>query len=280
METLSRKKRTIYLIILAIVFVIGAPLLVLYSIGYRFDNTRFLVKTGGITVYVDNPNATVYINNTKERDTNFFQKTYFFQNIKPGNYNIRIEAPGMFPWESNVHVFPEYVSEAYALIVPEKVIFEEVLMVSKPILGADSGGASINEVYSEYLETFAKINHLSNAGLSKVYKNIIAEKRGNNLSLIWNGKEENAPYYFCGFLECSKRVNVALSGEVLDFDFFPHRDDVFLILKSDGLYALAIDSEQNVQWFPLYVGTNLKFYIEDRDVLYVKDKERISRLQI
>ncbi len=278
METLSKRKRQIYLITLTIIFVIGAPLLVLYSIGYRFENMRFITRTGGITVRVNEPNVSIYINNEKKRESNFFQKTYFFQSIQPGKYSVRTEKQGFFPWETKIEVYPEYVTEVYPFIIEEKTNTEDI----PKFLQSGGSGAGVgyeNKEYNDIEKRFSSINHIEKGKIAKAYKDMVAEIWNNNIIIVWNGKESSSPYYFCGFLECSKKIVVPLLGSnVIDFDFFPYRDDVFLVLKNDGLYGLAIDSEQSIQWFPLYFGKNIKFFVEDRDTIYIKNGEEIKKL--
>jgi len=279
MQILSKNKRTLYLIVLLIIFIVGSPILVLYSLGYRFG-ANFLVKTGGVTIRVIEPNVSIFINGEKKRESNFFQKTYFFQNIKPGQYSIRTEKDGKFTWETKVEVFPEYVTEVYPFLIAEKIQTEDIQNIIKSS-GSGAGTDSINPEYARLLKKFDSVNHFEKSKHVKAYKNLAAELWNDNIVIVWNGKEDLSPHYFCGFLECGRKIAIPLlTKDVIDFDFYPYRDDVFLVLRGDGLYALSIDGQRNIQWFPFYIKSGIKFFIEEKDLIYIKDGDEIKKIVI
>jgi len=280
METLSSKKRIIYLIILTIIFFIGAPVLVLYSIGYRFDSLNVFIKTGGINVVTRESNAEILINDKKVRQTNFFQRTYFFQNIKTGSYNVEVRKAGMQPWSSKVSVFPELVTEVYPFLVQNII---PALEIPQFFLSENKDGLEVKEINKEYerlTDSFSSISYLIHK-LPKEDNDIILELNSNGIVITWNGKISNTPQYFCGVLECSMRILVNYdTSSILDFNFYPGRDDVFLVLKKDGLYAVSVDSEQSPKEFLLYKGSDLKFLIDDNDKVYVQEGDKIILLSL
>jgi hypothetical protein len=61
MRPLSKQTRTLMFILLSLVFVMGAPVLILYSTGYRLGDALSLIKTGGIFIHSNLAGTRVYV---------------------------------------------------------------------------------------------------------------------------------------------------------------------------------------------------------------------------
>ena len=68
------------MIVAILIFLIVAPLLILYASGYRFDTTLGFATTGGINITSPLSGANIYLGDTLERTTSIFQKSVFVQN--------------------------------------------------------------------------------------------------------------------------------------------------------------------------------------------------------
>lgn len=86
------------------VFFIGAPLLVLYASGYRYDFKRHsIVRTG--TLFLETTattDADIYINDALYEST--LRKKIYIYNLLPGTYRIRLEKNGFHPWSGEVGI--------------------------------------------------------------------------------------------------------------------------------------------------------------------------------
>lgn len=78
-----------------------APVLVLYTSGYKYDWTYGLLhETGSINIDIEPKNASVFINNVKIKSKipiRLTEKT-------PGKYDILIKSPGYFDWYKEIEV--------------------------------------------------------------------------------------------------------------------------------------------------------------------------------
>lgn len=121
------KKKTLFIIFLAFVFILFAPVLVLYANGYRIDFRKFkILKTGAIYIKTY-PNVTdVFINGKFIKKTDLFLGEAFLKNLLPANYNIEIKKDGYFPWQKNLEVFPGLVTKADNIF-----LFKEKLNLKK-----------------------------------------------------------------------------------------------------------------------------------------------------
>ena len=97
----NRIIRRIFFYFLTAIFFIFAPILVMYSIGYRLDwNNKSIVETGVISIDIQPKDAIVYISGVKINKKLPLQLT----NRLPGTYELRIEKIGYKTWEKNIDV--------------------------------------------------------------------------------------------------------------------------------------------------------------------------------
>jgi hypothetical protein len=105
------KERSRYALISAgiVLFVVGAPLIIIFVSGYRYNfSEHHFVRTGALNVRSDPAGATISINGKASGKT---QKTFRF--LVPGEYNISISKNGYFTWEKQLLVTADYVTLAH-----------------------------------------------------------------------------------------------------------------------------------------------------------------------
>jgi len=110
---------------LAIIFIIIAPLILLYSQGYRFDFQKYeILKTGGIYIKTSEPGAEIYIDEKYNNKTNqFLSYDFLVQNLIPKEHLIKVKKPEFVSWEKNLLVKEKMVTQAYIILFPEKINF-------------------------------------------------------------------------------------------------------------------------------------------------------------
>ncbi len=102
---MTRKTRVILASLAALLFLILAPVLVLYSMGYRFGTE---VKAVGMMYLRSVPkDANVYI------DGKLFKKTTptAITELKKGEYEIKVEKNGFSTWKKKLPVSPNVITE-------------------------------------------------------------------------------------------------------------------------------------------------------------------------
>lgn len=94
-------RRAIFLFVVA-VFFISAPLIILYTMGYRYDFNRGIIRaTGALSIDVEPENSQVYINDGLIKSG----MPVRLKNIVPGKYKIKIDAGDKYySWEKEVEV--------------------------------------------------------------------------------------------------------------------------------------------------------------------------------
>ena len=134
-----RKQLAISIFIL-LFLVVGTIIVVTYGMGYRFNfnGTAPGLSGTGLLVATSAPNgAQVFINGhlTTATDNTI--------NLAPGIYDVKIFKDGYFPWEKNITVKKEVVSNADALLFPTAPKLESItnIGISNPVL--DPSGTKI-----------------------------------------------------------------------------------------------------------------------------------------
>lgn len=95
-----RVRKLIFLLFFSI-FLVGAPLLVLYTAGYRLNFTNLRVQQTGVIALSSTPRgATAFLNGA---DTGA-KTPYVIQRLSPGSYAIGLAKDGYRPWEQRVDV--------------------------------------------------------------------------------------------------------------------------------------------------------------------------------
>lgn len=125
----KRIRSGIFLIFLT-VFVIGAPMIVLYTAGYRINlNTWRVQRTGVIAITTLPRGASVTINNTLAAD----KTPYVAQRLTPGDYDVLLQKTGYQPWNQRITVNSGATSYITALLFsntkPELLLEEHAISV-------------------------------------------------------------------------------------------------------------------------------------------------------
>ena len=98
---INKTVRRIFFYFLVAVFFISAPILIMYSIGYRIDwGNLSIIETGIISIDIQPKDATIYISGIKINK----KLPLHLTNRMPGAYALRIEKIGYKTWEKNIDV--------------------------------------------------------------------------------------------------------------------------------------------------------------------------------
>lgn len=125
-----RLRRTIYAGFI-ILFLITAPMLVLYTAGYRYNFKRGAVqKVGSLSVKTLPTNAEIYLDNILQTGSRP-SDTLRINNLLPGKYQVAVKLDNYYSWqkqlevESNVNTF---INQAvlFKQTKPENIIREKI----------------------------------------------------------------------------------------------------------------------------------------------------------
>lgn len=112
------KTRLIILGSCAALFLILAPWIVLYSLGYRVDFANMKLRgTGGIYVYAVPEPLSISIDSKLAEKTGLFSSAVFMQNIMPGLHSVLIKKEGYYDYQKNLEVQEKEVAKLENVIL-------------------------------------------------------------------------------------------------------------------------------------------------------------------
>ncbi|MFA5841596.1 MAG: hypothetical protein WC835_01365 [Candidatus Paceibacterota bacterium] len=285
------KKRRLYFLFFSVVFIIAIPALLLYTSGYRLNNSFRLVKTGGIFVSVPISGAEIYVNNKLYKTTNIIQRDLFEQNLTPDTYFIFVYKEGYLPWSKELKVQEQIVVDAHAFLVPREPKLEEII---KTIPDKEVDDKVLpNPYYNEVLALFSarKIggereglySESASATTTITRNKVMLIREGNAISAKWLGNEEDAPYSFCdGYKkECLEKIPVFSSPtKIKTFDFYPGRNDVIIIARKNRIDAVETDKRRIQNFALIYAGGDPDFRIGSDGNLYIKENSTVYKVTL
>jgi hypothetical protein len=106
-----KTRRMLFFFLLAI-FLILAPLMVIYSLGLTINfKKKILEQTGSIFIKSRTAQTSIFLNGVLAKETSFFSGSALLTGIQPDAYLVRIEKAGYQPWSRIIAVSPELVTE-------------------------------------------------------------------------------------------------------------------------------------------------------------------------
>ncbi len=312
------------MLILALIFILIAPVILLYSIGYRLDGSLTLQKTGGIFIHSDVANSSVFLDEKYFKDSGIFIRNTLIQDLTPNKkYNVKVYKEGYQSWVKELFVYPSIVSEGRVLLLPNQFEKREIFQYvnkdnvatstppsktqlkptnteyisltalfasstkatsTKPVLLAPSASSTPDSQKTDLQIFFEGIKILD---YQKLQNLVIDGKEvswltDGNIKLYWIDDLSSIPYYYCGGEErvCIKNISLDWSDDIKRFEYFPGRDDVWMILTTQGIYAVEVDgrTERNIQ--TIYVAKNLDFRLTQNDTLIIKEGSKFFEIKL
>jgi len=125
---MTKSQRTRLFILMAILFALIAPSIIMYSQGYRFDTKKLrFVETGGIYIKAYPTETDVFVDNKRIDKTSFFSRDILINNLLPETYALRLEKDGYHTWEKNLDVSAKIVTEAkYVIMFKDNIPFSSI----------------------------------------------------------------------------------------------------------------------------------------------------------
>ena len=249
------------------IFLVVIPVIVFYSFGYRISDNFKVVKTGGIYISNNESGASVLLNGKPKKSAGLIDRNILVQNVKPGNYTVNIEKEGYRPWVKYIKVQEELVEVCFPLLVPSEMKIVEIPKFL-PVEKSDSKHKAVkrakpelNEDYTDVVEIFKKakkpeksifpiwnskeIAALKLGPMRKLKGKVFLSNEGNKIYVKWIGKKEQLPFFINSM---SKKLVYTPEKKIVSFDFYPKRDDAFIVQFDDGsVFGVEIDTRYGMQ---------------------------------
>lgn len=287
-------KKKIKFLIFFLVFIIIAPIVVLYANGDILGNGWSILSTGGIYVNSAPTGSEVYFNGKLKSQTSFFERNILIKNLKAGNYEISVKKDGYNSWTEKVKVSDNLVSDANVFILQTKVDLTQILpyILAEKTNGISTTTEKINQDYNDISLLFSTSSPVilkTIATTTKISQNKIGTKNfpilngniglwneKNQIFVKWFGDNDEAPIYLCNESDCTKSLLVEnLSAVPKRIDFLPGFNGVVLVALGNKIFAVQMEENPEKTEQIIYEGSNPDFrvfegyvYIKDKNLLY------------
>jgi len=153
-------KRKIIFFSFIVIFFAAVPVLILDSMGYKFDvEKRKVVKTGGIFIKALPKALTVSIDGKIKGETDTFFGSILIENLVPKKYKITLAKEGYLTWEKEVEVEEGSVTDIkHIILFPQHLNFKQIAEnVETFWIAPDGKGLILKEKENNYwtLKTFS-----------------------------------------------------------------------------------------------------------------------------
>src|SRR3989344_2559843 len=188
------KIRLTVLFVLIISFLVIAPYLVFYSLGYRinFKDGGNITATGGIYVHaLPAPDKTI-IDGITRNPGGLFSSSVFAQNLSPANHQVLIQKDGYYDYQKTLAVKANEVTKLENVILfKQDIPFD---LQSDPTIFAKISKEPVNRYVIVSNNLYYYDNAPENASLTQAQKNtpllkgVLAFKVAGS-SIIWLGTD-------------------------------------------------------------------------------------------
>lgn len=247
-------QRTLLFFTLFLIFLTFGPILVLYSLGWRFDfEKKKFSLTGGIFVKAKPSQVKIFLNDKYFKSTDRFFGSALIQNLLPRKYKVRIEKENYFSWEKELEVKENEVTEIKNLILFPKTVnfsplFREIedFWISpsgeKIVLKEKEGDSFSLKIY--FVDKKLKSFLLSKNDFSEKEKveilNLKFQKEEKEIEIEAKIGEEIKSFYFD--LEKNKKLEKEKPTEVLCFK--EKEGKIYFLEKTGFLFLGSINFEK------------------------------------
>jgi len=300
--TMKKGKQKILFFIFLLIFLIVAPILVLYAQGYRFDlRGRKITQTGGIFIKATPRQAQIYLDNKLVKTTDFLFGSALIENLLPQKHHIVIQKEGFYSWEKNLETKEKEVTEARNIILFPKDSYYRSLAQDVEQFWFSPDGRTIVLKESKQDSWALKLYNLERNVKSHIISEDDLSPKGAVLSEVDFSDKQREIILEVAIAEQLKYFSSDISGTaplleeinpppetpsnvVALFDFQEKRYylDIFgYIYQTDE--AFSTKQKLNSQPFPIKHETEYKLYVfsewifvQERDTLYLFNQETQS----
>lgn len=163
-------RRLIYIFFI-IIFLVVSPLVILYTMGYRYNLTAGRVQKTGIIKITSLPRgADIYLNGTKYDKTATPAKIEY---VLPGDYEIKLVKEGYFDWQKKLSVYENGTTFA-----------EKIMLWKKSEAEAITTSTIIDSLSSPDNNSLISINQKGEIILTDINSGLIGEISGGKNTII------------------------------------------------------------------------------------------------
>jgi len=269
--------RRIIAIIFFVLFMVSAPMLILYTAGFRYNFKKTqLTKTGALVIDSEPSGAFVYLNEQKIKS----KTPVRLNNILPDEYSIKIEKSGYFPWNKKLNILTQETTFAEDIVLFKKSVPETIKEQTDKSAWLNFSPDKKSALYVEKdalrnSESLFLLN-LNNRKLTSLFNtknlndsNIFWSKNGsyfvltdNNQSQVVTMNEPTQKFALIDKTGQTKSNNFHWSHESNDLLYFQRGNDIFELNLSFNIENKTFSLPKNEELLDYFIFEKKIYLIE------------------
>lgn len=253
----STRFRRIYFWFLVILFLATVPVVIFYSLGYRYNTDKgIFIYAGSITIKSNPQQVEMYIDKkpVAAKKINRLNSSYQINGIKPGNYLLEIKSPGFNDWSKRITVQSGISTEFWNVLLTKK----EYPRTKYETQGIDNFYLSpkkdlIAYTYDNDKEFLVRILDLNSKKTEQVFSSLEYKFTDNEKETIeWSPQahkiiipalKNGEKNYFIADIKSGEATNlkdITQAGELRDIRWDPNNKDFLYYMIDKNLYRINL----------------------------------------
>ncbi|MBN1326277.1 PEGA domain-containing protein [Candidatus Falkowbacteria bacterium] len=271
------KTRRLIMIGFILAFFIIAPILIFYASGYRIDIKREkVIKTG--TLMMDGKDikkANIYIND-KLYDEPFTEKIFIY-NLLPGDYQVRLEKEGYYPWAKKISIYSNLTTFAKDIILFKKEL--PLSIIDGQIVALTISPDSQKIVYLIDTDSFWELYQYNPNTKENFFLARFSPGKRSSLDITTSSKKVlvniDNKYSIYDIENQKSRVDLT---EIINFlpknlKWDLQSDNLLFAYYKNAIYSIDIFGKKNEKIFEIKnYNINPEFYVEGKDIFYIQQE--------
>ncbi len=259
-------KKVIYYTLTTILFIILAPSVILWALGYRIDFKNYKVaQTGILYIKTDQSSFDVFLDGQKTFSN---KKTITIKSLLPKDYSVKIEKQGYYTWSKDITIDPQKITrQDYIILFPNNLMTDKYVtdMSGYKITPDQSAIIAINGEKNKLQKINLKGKTLSEANLVNIEQ---FELSDNGSKILAKQGPENR--FIIVDLEKNGAIN-EVSNEpenINQITWLPGNNQTLFLVYNGSLYKTNVGDNPMV--FSLLKADITNFEFANNQIFYLQ----------
>ncbi len=181
-------------------------------------------------------------------------------------------------YEDTLAIFTSTTTPDRNLVVFKEEIIVSTSSATSTKTTSTKPATSSKIIIPDYLNKL-NIKDIENKKQLRESGKMIAWLESGDIQVYWTGEVKATPFFFCNIRDCKNNIKVSLNTDISQFDFYPNRDDAFIVATQNHIFAVEADdrSRQNLQ--TIFKGEKPEFKLRG-NTIFIKDGQELYRAEI
>ncbi len=181
---------------------------------------------------------------------------------------------------TSTKVVSDEYKDTLDLFVSTTTLDKSLVIFEKEIIKATTTKATSTTkiLIPAYLEGL-KVEGIEKKEELRISNKMVAWLESGDIHVMWSGDYESTPFFFCDIRGCRDQIIISLESDIREFDFFPNRNDAFVVATENHIFAVEADDRSKPNLQTIFKGKKPEFKLNG-NTIFVKDGQDIFSAEI